>query len=86
MEFWTGLFNPDKIICSDAGCVNKLKWASDGAYLTSWADQTHGITANFGQLCLRYRNDTMDDAGCGVNATNIFAYICEFQCPPGVML
>ena len=76
-QFWTGLRNPNKEICYDAGCVNKLKWDSDGSFLSNWHDPSHGFYVNSGDDCLRYMRDNMNDQGCDER----YYYICEFQCP-----
>ena len=76
-QFWTGLRNPNKQICYDAGCVSKLKWDSDGSFLSNWPDTSHGLYANMGDDCLRYGDVNINDHGCEER----YYYICEFQCP-----
>ena len=71
------MVNPDKNICRDGGCVNKLKWDSDGSNFDNWAYTSHSIKADGGRDCFRYTNTAMDDRVCYVN----HSYICEFQCP-----
>ena len=76
-EFWTGLVNPNNEVCFDGDCVNKLKWDSDGSYLDSWADTSHGFGLDQGDDCLRYRDTSIGDHPCD----RTYYYICEFQCP-----
>ena len=76
-EFWTGLYNPQYRECYDTGCVNKLKWLSDGSYLLSWPDPSHELHFNGRDYCGRYKNDKIDDKDCNRN----YYYICEFKCP-----
>ena len=76
-QFWTGLYNPQEKECYDSGCVNKLKWLSDGSNLLSWPDPSHELYFNEGEYCGRYRSDKINDKSCN----QYYYYICEFKCP-----
>ena len=71
------MYNPYYEKCTDAGCVDKLEWDSDMSSLLSWPDTSHGIRADGGDYCLRYRDDKIDDKSCDEE----YYYICEFKCP-----
>ena len=78
-KFWTGLRNPNRTICMNDGCINKLTWDSDGSTLDAWVDPNHGIRAQWGSKCFRYTNNSVNDYGC-TGSTDNYYYICEFKC------
>ena len=74
--FWTGLHNPNQINCDDAGCVNELKWHSDGSNLLTWPDTNHDIKVNDRDACMKYENTKLNDKDCNRD----YYYICESKC------
>ena len=85
-DFWTGLVNPDKVGCySEAQCLNKVFWISDGAPYDTEVYPDHKLNFNsFQYFCAPYSssinnqqgNFGIDDKACH----HKYYFACEFSC------
>ena len=85
-DFWTGLINPDRVGCySEAQCLNKVFWISDGAPYDTEVYPDHKLNFNSLQyFCALYSSSInnqqgnlgIDDKPCHLK--HYFA--CEYSC------
>ena len=76
--FWTGLINPDGVICYDDACFQKLLWPSDGSKFDNRYSMDINVDSN--DLCLAHDPAHGTYIALDRSCTRKYYYACEYSC------